>query len=91
MGLRSPLLDPVLARCGLRYVSWTRRGFDGIDRAPARVLRRLADGLAAGDILLLHDSKPVVLAVLPGLLEQIAAKGLRSVPIPVALGDGSSA
>ncbi|MGH8633437.1 MAG: polysaccharide deacetylase family protein, partial [Burkholderiales bacterium] len=30
-GFRSPLLDPVLARCGLRYVSWTRRGFDTVD------------------------------------------------------------
>ncbi|HEV2009284.1 MAG TPA: polysaccharide deacetylase family protein, partial [Burkholderiales bacterium] len=28
MGFRSPLLDPVLAKCGLRYVSWTRRGYD---------------------------------------------------------------
>src|SRR4029450_3019295 len=26
MGLRSPLLDPVLARLGLTYVSWTTRG-----------------------------------------------------------------
>ena len=99
MGLRSPLLDPVLARCGLRCVSWTRRGLDTVDRNPERVLRRLAGALEAGDILLLHDGgstrtrdgKPVVLAVLPGLLEQIAAEGLTSVPISVALGDGSSA
>jgi peptidoglycan-N-acetylglucosamine deacetylase len=26
MGLRNPLLDPVLSRLGIRYVSWTRRG-----------------------------------------------------------------
>ena len=98
MGLRSPLLDPVLARCGLRYVSWTRRALDTVDRNPERVLQRLAAGLAAGDILLLHDSgssrtrdgKPVVLAVLPGLLERIEAKGLTSVTLPLALRDGSA-
>jgi len=93
MGLRSPLLDPVLARCGLRYVSWTRRGFDAIHRNPERVVQRLAGGLAAGDILLLHDNgfsrtrdgKPVVLAVLPELLDRIKAKGLRSVTLSAAL------
>jgi peptidoglycan/xylan/chitin deacetylase (PgdA/CDA1 family) len=98
MGLRSPLLDPVLARCGLRHVSWTRRGLDTVDRKPERVLQRLAGALAAGDILLLHDSgssrtrdgKPVVLAVLPGLLDRIKAKGLTSMALPVALGDGSA-
>jgi peptidoglycan/xylan/chitin deacetylase (PgdA/CDA1 family) len=98
MGLRSPLLDPVLARCGLHYVSWTRRGFDAIHRDPEKVLQRLAGGLAAGDILLLHDNgysrtrdgTPVVLAVLPELLARIRAKGLRSVTLSTALGNGSS-
>ena len=56
MGLRSPLLDPVLALEGLALVSWTRRGYD----TPAgairqRVLGRLTRGLAGRDILLLHD------------------------------------
>jgi peptidoglycan-N-acetylglucosamine deacetylase len=87
-GLRSPLLDPVLARCGLRYVSWTRRGLDGLDRDPARVLQRLTTALAAGDILLLHDSRPVVLAMLPQLLERIERAGLTPVTLPAALGDG---
>jgi peptidoglycan/xylan/chitin deacetylase (PgdA/CDA1 family) len=98
MGLRSPLLDPVLARCGLRYVSWTRRGLDAMDRNPVRVLQRLAGTLAAGDILLLHDSgcsrtrdgEPVTLAVLPALLDRITAKGLRPVTLCAALGNGSS-
>jgi peptidoglycan-N-acetylglucosamine deacetylase len=89
-GLRSPLLDPVLARCGLRYVSWTRRGLDAFDRDAARVLRRLAGGLAAGDILLLHDSKAVVIDVLPGLLGRIERMGLTPVTLAVAL-DASAA
>ena len=89
-GLRSPLLDPVLARCGLRYVSWTRRGLDTVDRNPARVLQRLTAALAAGDILLLHDSKPMVLEVLPALLERIESKGLRPLTLPAALGDAAA-
>jgi peptidoglycan/xylan/chitin deacetylase (PgdA/CDA1 family) len=94
-GFRSPMLDPVLARRGLRYVSWTRRGYDAVSREPARVLQRLERGLAAGDILLLHDGSaartaagvPVVLEVLPPLLERLRALGLTSVPLGVACGD----
>jgi peptidoglycan/xylan/chitin deacetylase (PgdA/CDA1 family) len=94
VGLRSPLLDPVLARCGLQYVSWTKRGFDAVDDDAASVLRRLTRRLAAGDILVLHDTASsraapgdaVVLAVLPVLLERLAASGLKSVPLPAACG-----
>jgi len=88
-GLRNPLLDRVLFRAGLRLVSWTRRGFDAVESDPHRILRRLLAGLAAGDVLLLHDGStvpnrggnPVVLEVLPRLLDELAARGLRSVAI----------
>ncbi|MEP7296146.1 MAG: polysaccharide deacetylase family protein [Burkholderiales bacterium] len=91
-GLRNPFLDPVLFDQGLQLVSWTRRGFDTQRRDPADVLARLARGLAAGDILLLHDGnaaraasgRPVVLDVLPRLLERIAAAGLHTVTLPEA-------
>lgn len=94
-GFRSVLLDPVLGRCGMRYVSWTRRGYDAVHRDPAQVLRRLARGLAAGDVLVLHDGaqtrthagESVVLAVLPALLDQLAARGLKSVSLPTACGE----
>ncbi len=89
-GFRSPLLDPCLARAGLRAAAWTRRGFDTTQRRPDAVLRRLLRGLAAGDVLLLHDGNgartadgdPVVLAVLPGLLAALRARGLSAVPLP---------
>jgi peptidoglycan/xylan/chitin deacetylase (PgdA/CDA1 family) len=87
-GFRSVLVDPVLAALGLRYVSWTRRGFDTVDRNAARVLRRLTRGLAAGDILVLHDRVPWVLEVLPLLLDRLDAQGLKPVSLPAACGDG---
>ena len=93
-GLRNPFLDPVLHNQGLRLVSWTRRGFDTIKSDPAVVQARLTRGLAAGDILLLHDSnvahsaqgEPVILAVLPRLLRQFQLNGLRTVTLPQAFG-----
>jgi peptidoglycan-N-acetylglucosamine deacetylase len=57
-GLRSPLLEPVLVPLGLRLVSWTRRGFDTVEKNPEKVFARLTKNLHSGDILLLHDGNP---------------------------------
>jgi peptidoglycan-N-acetylglucosamine deacetylase len=91
-GLRNPLLGAVLERKRLQLVSWTRRGFDTVQRRPDRVVQRLVRGLAAGDILVLHDGnsacggdgRPVVLAVLPALLQRFAQARLRAVTLPQA-------
>ena len=94
MGFRSPLLDGALQQRGLRYASWTRRGFDTTNRSSQSVLGYLTRGLAAGDILLLHDGhsarsregSPVIQAVLPQLLKVIRAAGLRAVSLPELAG-----
>lgn len=88
-GLRNPFLDPVLQQLDLQLASWTRRGFDTVNTDPNVVLGRLIRNLKAGDILLLHDGhaahgssgQPVILEVLPGLLEAIARKSLRPVTL----------
>jgi peptidoglycan/xylan/chitin deacetylase (PgdA/CDA1 family) len=93
MGFRNPLLDPVLHETGLRLVSWTRRGYDTKRGDPERVAGDLELGLAAGDILILHDGhaaltetgKPVVLQVLPRLIGAIRQKGLKPVTLHQAI------
>ncbi|WP_442775657.1 polysaccharide deacetylase family protein [Sphaerotilus montanus] len=92
-GLRNPFLAPVRPRRGLPRTSWTRRAFDTPTTDPQQVLDRLTRGLAAGDILLLHDGhaarlpdgRAVVLAVLPALLDVFRQTGLRAVTVPEAL------
>ena len=88
-GLRNPFLEPVLHRLGLSLVSWTRRGFDTREGDADKVMARLARNLQARDILLLHDGnaartaegQPVLLEVLPLLLERLRADGLRAVTL----------
>jgi peptidoglycan/xylan/chitin deacetylase (PgdA/CDA1 family) len=92
-GFHSPLLVPLLGLLGLRLATWTRRGFDTRDRSPERVLGRLTRGLAAGDILLLHDGNSatdrqgarVVLQVLPRLLQEFVSRGLCPVSLEQAM------
>jgi peptidoglycan/xylan/chitin deacetylase (PgdA/CDA1 family) len=91
-GLRNPFLDPVLHELGLQLATWTRRGFDTRERDPEKVLRRLTQGLSAGDILLLHDGnvahtpsgEALIVAVLPRLLDAIQAHGLTPVTLAQA-------
>jgi peptidoglycan/xylan/chitin deacetylase (PgdA/CDA1 family) len=92
-GLRNPFLDGVLSELDLHLASWTRRGFDTVTRRPEVVLERLTRHLGSGDILLLHDGnaartdagRPVILEVLPRLLETVARAGLQAITLREAL------
>jgi peptidoglycan/xylan/chitin deacetylase (PgdA/CDA1 family) len=92
-GLRSPFLDPVLSRLGLRLATWTRRGFDTVSASAEAVFGKLTRDLGAGDILLLHDGHaaltgkgvPVILEVLPRLLDAVAAARLTPITLRAAL------
>ncbi|WP_144113331.1 polysaccharide deacetylase family protein [Paraburkholderia sp. BCC1886] len=95
-GLRNLFLEPVLRKLDLRLAAWTRRGYDTRERDPGVVARRLLDGLAARDILLLHDGnaaltddgRPVILAVLPRVIDAARERHLRFVTLRDARSDG---
>jgi peptidoglycan-N-acetylglucosamine deacetylase len=91
-GLRNPFLEPVLCRLELRLASWTRRGFDTVNGNADAVYRRLSRSLRAGDILLLHDGHsahardgvPVILEVLPRILDTLRTRQMRPVTLRAA-------
>lgn len=92
-GLRNPFLAPVLGELNLTLASWSVRGFDTQGIHVTRVGKTLLRGLHAGAILLLHDGHaartpsgiPVILEVLPTLLDTAAAAGLRAVTLRQAM------
>jgi peptidoglycan/xylan/chitin deacetylase (PgdA/CDA1 family) len=92
-GLRNPVLEPVLSHLGLKLASWTRRPYDTYEGDVQRIFERLVDNLAPGDILLMHDGhsartpsgEPVILAVLPRLLQKLSELHLNPVTLPAAL------
>jgi peptidoglycan/xylan/chitin deacetylase (PgdA/CDA1 family) len=91
-GLRNPFLDPVLSRLGLRLASWSVRGFDTQVRDAEKVKNKLIAGLCPGAILLMHDGNaartdegvPVILTVLPSLLQAAEQKSLNFVTLQEA-------
>jgi peptidoglycan/xylan/chitin deacetylase (PgdA/CDA1 family) len=95
-GLRNIFLEPVLGKLDLRLAAWTRRGYDTRERDPQMVAQRLLGGLAPRDILLLHDGnaaltiegKPLILAVLPRVIDAARRRHLRFVTLREARVDG---
>jgi peptidoglycan-N-acetylglucosamine deacetylase len=91
-GLRNPFLEPVLSRLGLRLASWSVRAFDTKNNNAEKVKNKLIAGLRPGAIILLHDGNaarsktnvPIIIAVLPDLLEAARAKGLHFVTLAEA-------
>jgi peptidoglycan-N-acetylglucosamine deacetylase len=88
IGFIGHLIAIASERAGVELVAWSARGFDGWSRATRQtVLPRLLRGVRDGAILLLHDASeresfvPVSLEVLPQLLDQLAALGLRAVSV----------
>ncbi|MGQ3116808.1 MAG: polysaccharide deacetylase family protein [Hydrogenophaga sp.] len=92
-GLRNPFLDPVLHGLGLTLATWTRRAYDTRTGDPERVFQRLSQHLGPGDIVLMHDGhcartragEPVILVVLPRLLQTLAERQLPPVTLNQAL------
>ncbi|MGB4810860.1 MAG: polysaccharide deacetylase family protein [Methylophilaceae bacterium] len=92
-GIRNPFLDPVLATLGLKLATWSVRGFDTKTKDAERVKKTLLQHLRAGAILLLHDGNaartpsgnPVIIEVLPSILESATANQLRTVTLRHAL------
>lgn len=88
-GFRNPFLDPVLSQLGLQLTSWSVRGFDTRVSNSDKVKTKLLAGLRPGAIVLLHDGNaartstgtPVILDVLPALLDAAAERNLRWVTL----------
>ena len=67
-----------LWRAGHRVVLWNVDSRDYSEPGPAQIRDKLADRpLRAGDLLLFHDNRPHCLAVLPDLIQETRARGLK--------------
>jgi peptidoglycan/xylan/chitin deacetylase (PgdA/CDA1 family) len=91
-GLRNMFLAPVLSRMNLQLAHWSIRAYDTKVKNPEKVTAKLLSGLKPGAILLLHDGnaartksdEPMILAVLPKLIEAAKQQNLRFVTLTQA-------
>jgi peptidoglycan/xylan/chitin deacetylase (PgdA/CDA1 family) len=84
-GLKNPFVHTALARRGMALIGWTARGFDTLERKPAKVAARILGGVCPGAILLLHEGHRIqsnpdhAPACLELTLRGLAERGYRCV------------
>ena len=82
-GIRSPMLQPVLAASELTLCSWTRRAFDTVRRDPEAIAAALTRGVAPGDVLVLHDGAAHERAGRPETLLRALPLVLDALELPI--------
>jgi peptidoglycan/xylan/chitin deacetylase (PgdA/CDA1 family) len=93
LGLRSPIVMRAAAERGQRVIMWALKARDGVKTTPRRILQRLTP-TQDGDVLLLHDGmEPTVhrdptptIDALCELIDRLAVRGLRPLPLDQLLG-----
>jgi peptidoglycan/xylan/chitin deacetylase (PgdA/CDA1 family) len=89
MGARHLHITRAAKRHGHTLVTWSRRGLDGIPTTADRIVARLSNRAAPGDILIMHDGvdphlrrdpAPTVAAVRP-LILALRQRGLEPAPL----------
>lgn len=83
VGLRHPLLAPLLQDAGLEYVSWRIRTRDTLTENSRVIAQRILSKAASGDIILLHDRLPggtnAMLEALPRVIDELKERGFQFV------------
>lgn len=75
-GITNPRIAKVIRKNKLQLIGWNLRSFDTASKDPDRLLNRLKKKIKSGSSILLHDTMPITVEVLPALLKEIQNKNL---------------
>jgi peptidoglycan/xylan/chitin deacetylase (PgdA/CDA1 family) len=87
-GFHDRLVDRTTRRLGMLEVLWSldsRDSFPPPGASPAQIERTLKRLARPGSIVLLHENLPATAEALPTVLQDLRARGLRSVSVPQLL------
>lgn len=79
VGMKNPFVHPVLARRGMQLVGFSARAFDAVVRDPHRIAQTIADQVAPGGIIVLHQGRPWSLASIEATVDAVRARGFEFV------------
>ena len=90
VGLLNPRIHRVARAGGWTIAGWSVRARDGIPTRASAILRRVLPALRPGAVVLMHDrlkdGEPASVEALPGILDELERRGLRSVPLSLLSG-----
>lgn len=80
VGFRNGWTHDVLEERGLELISWSHRGFDGIEgRSVDQIVARIVRDVEPGAILMIHQGRPSSLAILERLLAELERRNLKCI------------
>ncbi len=67
-GVTNPHLARVIRKLGYLVIGWSLKSKDTVTPDPSVMLNRLKKNVKSGDLVLFHDTKPVLLQALPSFI-----------------------
>jgi len=85
-GVMNPNLKNAIVKGGYLPIGWNVRSYDTMATNADVLLQKVSPKIKPGAIFLFHDRCPVSVAMLPGFLAEVKAKGYRVVRVDKMLG-----
>ncbi len=79
-GVTTPVLARAVKKAKMNAVGWSLRSMDTVTKDPKKLVNKITKQVKAGDVILLHDTMPVTVEALQGIIDAIRAKGYDIVP-----------
>lgn len=80
-GVTNPSIRRALEVTQHKTIGWNIRSMDGISKNTQAIFNRIVKQLSPGSVVLLHDTRPETNAVLEQLLQSLAEKKYKVVPV----------
>lgn len=74
-GVTNPNLSKAIRRTNMRSIGWSVRSYDTVAKKQDKLLKKVLNNLNGGDIILLHDTKPITKEILTELIDKARQKG----------------
>ena len=84
-GVTNPNIASAVGHSNMQAIGWDIRSLDTTTNDADALLKRITDRIENGSILLLHDTQPVTVAVLPKLLDYCKQQGIPVVSLKDSL------
>lgn len=74
-GVTNPNIAKALKELGMTSVGWNVRSYDTIAKSEEQLLERILNRVTSRSIILLHESGPFTIKILPKLIQELRQRG----------------
>lgn len=79
VGMKNPFVHPLLRKRGMQLIGWSLRAFDAVSDDADAIVRRMTSSVRPGDILLLHQGRPIHSECIRRIVLALTRDGFRFV------------